>query len=581
MTLSTPPDLRGSLHRWQKLIEPHHSELKRLMGVTAAFLSFMLVFSLNRYFTYYTSYDHGLFNQIFWNNLHGRFFQSSLTSVNSMAVVADGVMPIANFIHLGQHFVPTFLLWLPLYAMFPHPATLIVLQVGLMTAGGVVLYALARHYLNPPLSLLITSGYFTGIAIVGPTFANFYEHCQIPLFAFGLLLAMEKRWWRVFWVMTILLLGVREDAGILTFGIGLFLLVSRRQPKVGAALCLLSFAYVVVVTNVIQTQFSADNPRLYMADKFREFTGGEPSPSTLRVLWGMVTNPLTLLRMLLTPFDRRLSYLLGQWVPLAFVPAISPASWVMAGVPLLTIFIQSGKLATVITIRYAIAVVPGIFYGAILWWAHRSRRPPLPLPDGAGWWQAIAWSFRYRQLTPAFRQFWGICLAASVVATLLANPNQAFYFLMPDSFRPWVLVPITKQWERAGIMNEMIRQIPPDASVSATTHIIPQLSSRRKIIRPPGLQLKDENGRIEEMEYVMADLWRMERYMPIFNPDRERLRTIVPFLDGLIQQQTYGVLALQDKIILLRRGVPSNPAALAAWEPTKQELLAALKTVEE
>ncbi|MDX2232377.1 MAG: DUF2079 domain-containing protein [Leptolyngbyaceae cyanobacterium bins.349] len=561
---------------WQATIQHHQSELHRLMWLTGAFLGPMLLFSLHRHFTYYTSYDHGLFNQIFWNNLHGRFFQSSLTSANSVAVLADQVIPVVNFLHLGQHFVPTFLLWWPLYAVFPHPATLVVLQVVLMTAGGVVLYALARHYHQPNLALLITAGYFAGSAVIGSTVANFYEHCQIPLFTFGMLLALEKQRWRLFWVMVLLVLGIREDTGILLFGIGLYLLVSRRHPKVGAALCLISFAYVTWLTTVVMTQFSADNPRLYMAEKFRQFAGGDDSPSTLKILWGMLTQPIALLQALLTPFNRRFFYLLGQWIPLAFIPAISPASWIMAGVPLLTIFIQSGKLATEITIRYAVAVVPGVFYGAILWWAQGSPRSPLPLPD-ASWWKMIGWSVRQRQLTPAFRQFWGLCLVVSIAFVLAANPHQVFYFLVPESIRPWVLVPLTQQWERTGIMNDLIRQIPPDATVSATTHMIPHLSSRQKIIRPPGLLLKDEDGSIEEMEYIVADLWRIERYLPLYRPERDRMKKIVPLLDQLIQEQRYGVLALHDKIILLKKGAPSNPAALAAWNPTKQELFAALE----
>lgn len=577
MALYTPTRLKASVSRGQQFVQQHRPEINRLLAVTTAFFGFMLLFSLHRYFTYYASYDQGLFNQIFWNTLHGRFFQSSLTSTISVAVLADKVMPIVNFIHLGQHFVITFLLWLPIYALFPHPVTLLVLQVVLITAAGVVLYALARHYLDPTLSLLITCGYFGSSAIMGSTFANFYEHCQIPLFTFGLLLALEKQRWGLFWLMASLVLGAREDNGIILFGIGLYLLLSRRHPRVGAALCVISFAYVAILTNVVMTQFSADNPRLYMAEKFRQFAGGDDSPSTLKILWGMITNPIALLQAVLTPFNRRFFYLVGHWIPLAFIPVLSWPSWIMAGPPLLTIFIQSGNLATVSTNRFAVAVVPGLFYGAILWWAYRSKRLPSALPDKPSWGSAIAWTLRNRQLTLAFRQFWGVCLTLSVLFTILANPNQAFYFLIPDSVQPWVLVPITKQWERAGIMNQMIRQIPPDASVSATTHMIPQLSSRQEITRPPQLALKDENGRIEEVDYVIADLWRMERYMPIFKPDRDRLRTMIPLLDGLIQTQTYGVLALQDKIILLQKGAGSNPAALAAWNPTKQELLATLE----
>ena len=577
MTFPNPTRLEKVGSDWRGAYRRHQAEINRLMLITVTFLTCMLLFSLHRYFTYYTSYDHGLFNQIFWNNLHGRFFQSSLTSANSVAVLADNKIPIVNFVHLGQHFVPTFLLWLPVYAVFPHPATMVVLQVVLMTAGGVVLYALARHYLSSNLAWWITAGYFSAIAVIGPTFANFYEHCQFPLFTFGMLLAMEKRRWWIFWIMVLLVLGIREDAGITLFGIGLFLLLSRRHPKLGAALCVLSFVYVVLVTNVVITQFSEDNPRLYMASRFARFAPGNPSPSTLEVLWGMITHPLELLQAVLLPFDRRFFYLVGQWIPLAFIPALSPASWIMSGVPLLTIFTQSGQTALSITIRYAVAIVPGVFYGAILWWAHQSRRPLPPPPEPVSWWQTMGWSLRNRQLTPAFRKFWAVCLTLSIVATITSNPNQAFYFLIPESFRPWVFVPLTTQWQRTGIMNDMVRQVPPEATVSVTTNIIPQLSTRRKIIRLPGLLLKDENGQVDQMEYLIADLWRIERYMTIYRPERTRMQTIVPTLDRLIQDKSYGILEVRDKIVFLRRGVPSNPDALAAWGPLKQELLAAVE----
>ena len=177
--------LKKSLSDWNDSNQNHRAEIKWLLIVTAAFCSFLLIFSLHRYYTFYASYDHGLFNQIFWNNLHRRWFQSSLTGEHAAAFVLNNEIPPVNFNHLGQHFVPNFLLWLPIYALFPSPVTLIVLQIGLMAAGGVVLYALARHYLAPTLSLLITAGYFGAHAVIGPTFANFYEHnpqlCSLEL----------------------------------------------------------------------------------------------------------------------------------------------------------------------------------------------------------------------------------------------------------------------------------------------------------------------------------------------------------------------------------------------------------------
>lgn len=567
--------IKKSVQDWKYFFRNYASELQPLFLITAAFLGFMLLFGLHRYYTFYTSYDHGLFNQLYWNSLHGHFFQSSLTSSNSIGVLEDGKIPTVNFSHLAHHFVPNFMLWLPLYALFPSPVTLVVLQIVLMAAGGIMLYALARIYLNPLLALLITAGYFSAIAVISPTFANFYEHCQIPLFVFALLWAMEKQRWALFWIFALLVLGIREDTGLILFGVGLYMIFSRRFPKTGIALCVLSFAYVAFVTNIIQPQFSDDAKRLYLATRFKQFVKGNESPSTLQVLWGMLTHPVELAQSLLTPFDRRFFYLVGQWLPLAFVPAFSPASWTIAGIPLLALVMQTGKTALSISVRYAVAIVPGMFYGAILWWAYRSKRPQPPFPEGQSWLKKVGWTFRTRQLTPAFRQFWVACMVVSMIATIMANPNQAFYFLIPDSIHPWVFVPLTRQWEHTAVLNRLVSQIPADASVSATTYVIPQLSSRRAIIRPPAMQIKTDAGQVESVDYVLADLLRHQQYQAIFKPDRVRLQDLLKTIDEATQSN-YGFLDVQDGVVLLKKGASSTRELIAAWGILKQDVITSL-----
>src|SRR4028118_181732 len=173
-----------------------HKQPRRMlaMGGAIAFFVLGLIFTLHRYYSFYASFDQGIFNQVFWNNLHGRFFQSSLSSSLSTNVVHSGEIPEVFYHRLGQHFTPALLLWLPLYALFPSPATLSVLQVTLVTAAGIILYVLARQYLQPPLAAMITASFYAANAIIGPTLSNFHDVSQLPLFVFGLLLAMEKRW---------------------------------------------------------------------------------------------------------------------------------------------------------------------------------------------------------------------------------------------------------------------------------------------------------------------------------------------------------------------------------------------------
>ena len=94
------------------------------------------------------------------------------------------------YIYLGQHSVIDFLNWMPIYALFLSSLTVIVLQVVLIAAAGIVLYFLARYYLSVPRSVMMVASYYGANGVIGPTLGNFYEHCQIPLFIFSLLLAL-------------------------------------------------------------------------------------------------------------------------------------------------------------------------------------------------------------------------------------------------------------------------------------------------------------------------------------------------------------------------------------------------------
>ena len=524
------------------------SSLKVTLTLATIFFAFLLVFSLNRYYSFYASYDQGLFNQLFWNTIHGHLFQGSLSSGESSAVSYDNQIQMVSYYHLGQHFILDFLLWLPIYALFPSGVTLVVLQVTLITAAGIVLYALARHYLPPAIAVLITASFYSTSAVIEPTFGNFSEYCQVPLFVFSLLLALEKRKWWLFWLFVALTLGIREDTGFIVFSIGLYLILSRRYPRIGVMVCLLSFSYITLVTNAIMPQFSNDNSRLYITTKFGQYVTGN-NPSTLQLLWGILTHPEKLLVNLLTPIDRRLKYLSGQFLALAFVPAISFQAWILASFPLLELLLERGQSALAISIRYALGVVPGVFYGAILWWSQHKERFKLRL-----------------------RRFWIGCIALSIFFSIVSSPNQAFYFLFPDSYRPWVFVSLSRQWEHVGHIRALMNFIPSQASVSATTHLIPHLSSRSEIIRFPALLLQRQRGNIIEVDYALVDLWRMQQYQPAFKDERQKLQAFVPLIDQLIAQGKYGILGVQDGVVLLQKKITSTPQATKDWLNLRSEL---------
>ncbi len=526
-----------------------------ILPIALIFFVICLCLSLNRYYSFYSSFDQGIFNQVFWNNLHGRFFQSTLSSSLSTNVVHAGEVARVDYHRLGQHFTPALLLWLPIYALFPSPVTLSVLQVTFVTAAGLVLFVLARQYLKPPLATIITASFYGANAVIGPTLNNFHDISQIPLFIFTLLLAMEKRWWRFFWLLAVCTLAVREDAGVTLFGVGFYMILSKRFPRAGLALCSLSFGYMLLLTNLIMPLFSEDISRRFMLERFGQYADGNEA-STLEIIWGMISNPWRLIVELVTPPVKTLRYLLGQLLPWGFVPIVSPASWMIAGFPLLKLLLGKGESVLAISIRYALSVVPGLCYGAILWW---SRNP--------------------QKFKPSFRRFWVGCICLSLFFTVTSNPSRTLYFLIPDSIQPWVHISLPQQWEHVAKMRPLLAEIPPDASVSATTYLVPHLSSRREILRLPALELRNDSQKVIKVDYAIADLWQLQQYQVAFKGDRNLLRNLITLIEQMTTNREYGIIGFADGVILMQKQAVSKPEAVSAWLAFKSEVMEITKSV--
>lgn len=521
-----------------------------VLGFAAIFWLVCVALVLWRYYNFYptyTAFDQGIFDQVFWNSLHGRFFESSLSSSLSSAVVHDRQLPTVDYRRLGQHFTPALMLWLPYYRIFSSPAGLSVLQVTLIAIAGMLLYRLARLHLSPRLSVWIAGSYYAANAVFGPAVANFHDLCQIPLYIFSLLLAMEKRCWWLFSLLCVFTVLVREDAGIVLFGVGFYLVASRRHPRVGLAVCVFSFLYVALLTNLVMPAISPDVSRRFMIEQFGQYVEGEEA-STFEVLWGMISHPGRFFYELVMPIDKTIRYLLGQWLPLAFVPALSPSAWVLSGFPLWKLMMSQDPTALSIDLRYAVTIVPGFFYGAILWWERQGERPFVKL-----------------------RGLWRLCIVVALVLSIVSNPNRSLSVVIPDSFQPWVYTPPARQWQHAQVIRSFLAQVPGDASVSATNFIVPHLSNRRELLRFPQVRLRNDADQALLMDYAIVDMWQLVQYQAAFDDDRERLQQIVPAIDRLLERR-YGITAFEDGIAFLRLRTPSDPAALQAWQAYRQEI---------
>jgi len=498
------------------------------------------------------SYDQGIFLQTIWSGLHGHPFESTLSSQLSTNVIHAGEPPSLGYHRLGQHFTPALLLWVPLVGLLGIWALPLV-QVGLMTAAGLVLHRLARERLEDPwLAAYLACSFFGANAVIGPTWGNFTDFAQLPLAMLLLWYGLQRRQW---WLLTLAAVAVpmiREDTGVLLVGVSLWILVRQRQRwPLALALAVLGLGWVLLVTNVLMPLFSDDNSRRFMVENFGQYIGDAEQASSLEVLMKALGQPLVVLRELIWPPGETLRYLLAQGLPLMLVPLISLDSWLLMGVPLMGLLLAQGSNNPLsINLRYALLVVPGLFAGAIEWW---SRHPQV---------------FAQRRL----RRVWTGCIALSLLLTLLANPNRSLSFLIPDSVDPWVYSSPSRQWNHGAKARELLGLIPEGASVAATTPLVPHLAQRAVLIRfPNGVIYRDRQGSSRAVDWVAVDLDWLRRYGMAFPRDRKALERSLEALDSL--PEPYGVRAFSDGVVLLQRGQPDRQPAQAQL----QELLGSVQ----
>jgi len=497
------------------------------------------------------SYDQGIFLQVLWNGLHGHLFESTLSSQLSTNVVHGGQLPQLGYHRLGQHFTPTLALWIPLVGLLGGLALPLV-QVGLMTAAGLLLHRLALDRLNPATAATLTVAFYAANAVVGPTWGNFTDLCQLPLLVIALVLGLRHRRPWLVGVSALLIPLIREDTGVLLVGVGLWLWWrERRRWPLALGLMLYGTGWIVLVTTVLMPLFSEDNTRRFMIENFGQYVPGANRASSLDVLQRALLQPALLLRELVHPPLDTLRYLFSQGLPLLFIPLISIDAWLLMGLPLLGLLLAQGNNNPLsINIRYALLVVPGLFIGALCWWEQRPRL----------------------QSSRRLRRLWQGCIALSLLFALMANPNRSLSFLIPDSIQPWVHASPAAQWRHGQRARAALAVIPGQASVSASTNLVPLLARRQVLVRfPEGTAYLDRDRLERPVDWVAVDLDWLNRYGKAFDQDRETLRESIAWLRQ--PALDYGPVSVLDGVVVLQRQAASQPKL----EQDLQDLLTRLQ----
>lgn len=219
-----------------------------------------------------------------------------------------------DFVQLGEHFSPILALLAPLYWIHDGPATLIVAQAVLFALATPFIWVFTRRLLGPAPAYLVAVAYALSWPIAQAANFDFHEVAFAP----PLIAIMMERYQagrlRLCAVAALALLLVKEDMGLLVAGFGAYVFVTGRRLE-GCSFILVGTGWTMLVRGFLIPAVGGD-PNMYWAYGHL----GATIPEVLRTA---VTDPLTVIRTLLTPEEKVDTMLLMLW-PTLFLCLFSP-----------------------------------------------------------------------------------------------------------------------------------------------------------------------------------------------------------------------------------------------------------------
>lgn len=221
-----------------------HLALPAALGlVTAVVYSWV---GCHLYATFRSGMDLAIFDQAIRALSH---FQAPISAMKS---------PGMNL--FGDHFHPVILLAAPFYWIWDDPRVLIVIQALAIAASVVILTRCAqRGFVRSAGSTLVAASCGLSLATaLGVQYAALFDFHEValgmPILAVALSGLVEQRW-RRFAIASVLLLLMKEDAGLIVLGLGMAAFVKRRRAM-GAGLAGLAIAWTAFTIKVLIPLFN-------------------------------------------------------------------------------------------------------------------------------------------------------------------------------------------------------------------------------------------------------------------------------------------------------------------------------------
>lgn len=277
-----------------------------IAGLTVAMIIFISVGTICHHRLFYTgTHDFGLFVQMFHS------LAEDLTAVTSCE--RDTFMS-----HFAIHSSYIFYLLVPVFKLFPYEETLLIAQ-AVLAMGGVVPLILIAKKRNFSQSALIGIGaaYIFSTALISPCFYDFHENAFLPTLLMWTLWAVDTKKTAAFYIFSVLVCLVKEDAPLYIISIGLYAFFENKgsfKRLHGAVAAILSGAYMIFITKWLTEN---GDGKTMTSSRFGHLLT-DPEGGIIDVVISAFSNPGYLLSQLLQ--EKTLIFFLQVMIPLLFLP---------------------------------------------------------------------------------------------------------------------------------------------------------------------------------------------------------------------------------------------------------------------
>lgn len=371
------------------------------------------------------AYDLGVYDQTIWG-------------YSRLDVVANTVTQSPNL--LGDHFQPILMALAPLFWIWDDVRMLLIAQAVLLALASLPIFLWAREQLGLAPAFLFQAAYLGFWGMIGGNLYDFHEVAiAAPVISTALYAALTRRN-RLLWAMAVLAFLTKENLALTIAALGVYVALVQRRWRLGGALVAVAVPWFLIVLKAIIPAISGE--------RYAHWEYGSLGSGPGAALRHIVTQPIDTLRLLVTPETKRTG-LLNLFAPWLLLPLASPL--LIVALPSLgERFLSDRPEFWAQGFHYSLVVAPILAFAAV---------------------DAVV---RLRRLVPESRR----ALVPTVlgVGVVLAGAYFTFGRLKPlDELRRY-----TGPAQIADI-EACLDSVPGDASVAATSALVPHLSHRRSI----------------------------------------------------------------------------------------------------